>query len=247
MRGAIPRLAFARPFGGQLLQSINSLRRRYVFGRHHYDSLQVGQLRAAMLNACQHGLVLHKDESGVRMRENINQLRIGDVGAPGHIGGSGQKNGVVRKNPLQTVVGEKAHMLAGLDSQGNQGCRKIEAAFIGFTEADRHKRARLVFFAKARKAVIAKRGIRIDLGESGSVFKIRHTMKAGLMLLSEESRDVGLGDQFSNPWLVGIPRIDGAKNPLLIEKKYRRQGIDAKLPHHRPSPPLAIAGSRPIG
>ena len=180
LRGAIPRLAFARPLGSQLLQSINSLRRRNLFGRHHNDSLQVGQLRAAMLDAGQHGLVLHKNESGIGMRENINQLRIGDVGAPGHIGGSGQKNGVVRKNPLQAVVGEQAHMLAGLHSEGYEGCRQIQAAFIGFTEADRHKSARLVLFAKTGKPVIAKRCIRINFRESGSVFEIRHGMGAVL-------------------------------------------------------------------
>ena len=125
LRGAVARLAFARPLGGQLLQSINSLRRRNVFGRHYDDSTQVGQLRAAMLDEGQHSFVLHKDKTGVGMRENINQLRIGDVGAPGHIGGSSQKNGVVRKNPLQAVVGEQSHMLAGLHSQSNQGCRQI--------------------------------------------------------------------------------------------------------------------------
>ena len=174
LRGAIPRLAFARPLGGQLLQSINSLRRRNLFGRHHNDSLQVGQLRAAMLDAGQHGLVLHKNESGIGMRENINQLRIRDVGAPRHIGGSGQKDRVVRKNPLQAVVGEQAHMFAGLHSQGNQRCRQIQSAFVGFTEAERNKSARLVFFAKTGKPVIAEGGIGVNLAEGGSVFEIRH-------------------------------------------------------------------------
>ena len=174
LRGAITRLAFARSLGGQLLQSINSLRRRNLFGRHHDDSLQVGQLRAAMLDTSQHGFVLHKNESGVGMRENINQLRIGDVGAPGHISGSGKKNSVVRKNPLRAVVGEQAHMLTGLQSKGDERCRQIQPAFVGFTEADRHKSARLVLFAKTGKPVVAKRGIRINFRESGSVFEIRH-------------------------------------------------------------------------
>ena len=125
------------------------------------------------MDASQHGLVLNKYKTGVRMREDVDQLGIRDIGAARHIGSSGEKNSIVGKNPLQAVVGEESDMLARLYSQADKGCRQIEAPLVGFAKAERNEGARLVLSAEPRKPVVAKGGIRVDLAKSGSVFEIR--------------------------------------------------------------------------
>ena len=47
-----------------------------VFGCHDDDSVQMGQLRTAILNPCEHRFVLDENKTGIRMGEDINQLWI---------------------------------------------------------------------------------------------------------------------------------------------------------------------------
>ena len=93
---------------------MNALFHRITIRHHENDVPHMGKLRPKSKKSSKKHSPLNEDELRIRMRQNIKQLGIGDIGTTRHIGGPSQKNPVVTQNPFPPIISDEADMLSRL-------------------------------------------------------------------------------------------------------------------------------------